>query len=125
MLMEHYFHHTPGRLRVKNPRFKKNQHLAGEVELLLKSIYGVNSVATNLVTGSIVIRYEPQETKSEDILHTLNRAGYFDLSQAVTNDEIFHDAFRKGGRTIRSIVLGALIKDRLEDSALSLIAALI
>jgi hypothetical protein len=123
--MDYYVHHIPGRLRVKNPLLKKNQHLLGQVERLLGSIHGVNSTATNLVTGSIVIQYNPHETRSEDILHTLNQAGYFDLSRAVTNDELIHKTFSKVGKAIGSILFGALVKDELEGSALSFIAALI
>ncbi len=123
--MDYYFHHVPGRLRVKSPFLKKNQRLAARVEELVQAISGVDSIATNLVTGSVVIQYDPRKTRSEDIFNALNRTGYFDLSQAMTSDEALHKAFRKGGQTIGSIVLGALIKDQLEESALSLIAALI
>jgi hypothetical protein len=123
--MDYYFHHIPGRLRVKSPVLKKNQHLISQVERLLRSIHGVNSIAPNLVTGSVVIQYDPQQTSSDDILHTLTRAGYFDRSRAVTHDDLIHHAFSKTGKAIASILFGAVIQDQLEGSPFSVIAALI
>jgi hypothetical protein len=123
--MDYYFHHIPGRLRVKSPLLKKNPPLAARAEQLLKSLSGVDAIAANPVTGSIVVRYDSRETSSEDILRALNRAGYFDPSQAVTNDELISRAFSKAGKTIGSILFGVLVKDELEGSALAVIAALI
>jgi cation transport ATPase len=123
--MDYYFHHIPGRLRVKSPLLKKNQHLISQVERLLNSIHGVTSITANLVTGSVVIQYDPQQTSSDDILHTLTRAGYFDRSRAVTHDDLIHHAFSKTGKAIASVLFGAVIQDQLEGSPLSVIAALI
>jgi hypothetical protein len=99
--------------------------LIGQVERLLNSIHGVTSTTPNLVTGSVVIQYDPQQTSSDDILHTLARAGYFDRSRAVTHDDLIHHAFSKTGKAIASILFGAVIQDQLEGSPLSVIAALI
>jgi hypothetical protein len=123
--MDYYFHHIPGRLRVKSPLLKKNPPLVNQVQQLLASIHGVNSIAPNLLTGSVVIQYDPQQASSEDILHTLTRAGYFDRSRAVTHDDLIRHAFSNTGKAIASILFGAVIQDQLEGSPFSVIAALI
>jgi hypothetical protein len=77
------------------------------------------------MTGSLVVEYDCRETGSEEILRTLSQAGYFDRSQAVTSDELIGQAFSKAGKAIGSILFGVLVKDELEGSAFSVIAALI
>jgi copper chaperone CopZ len=123
--MDYYLHHIPGRLRIKSGWLKKNQHLARQVECLLKSVEGVSSITTNLVTGSIVVHYDLRETSSENVLQALDRIGWFNRSQAVTSDELMQQAVSKVAKAARSLLFGALVKDRLEGSALSLICGLI
>jgi hypothetical protein len=92
---------------------------------MLLRIEGIRSVEVNPVTGSMVIRYSPDLTDSEQILSLIESAGYFDSMKAVTNDEYIHAKATKTGRVIWGAISGAFMETALEKSALSLIAILI
>ncbi len=85
--MSYYWHHVPGRLRLKTSSIKGNEAGAANIQAFLKPIGGILSTAVNTVTGSLVINYDPQVIDSESITHKLSRAGYFDRTKAVTNDQ--------------------------------------
>ena len=85
--MSYYWHHVPGRLRLKTPSIKGNEVGAVNIQVFLKQFGGVLSTAVNTVTGSLVINYDPQVIDSESLTHNLSRAGYFDRTKAITNDQ--------------------------------------
>lgn len=85
--MSYYWHHVPGRLRLKTPIIKGNEEGAANIQTFLKPIKGILSMAVNTVTGSLVIHYDPQVIDPESITHKLSRAGYFDRTKAMTNDQ--------------------------------------
>jgi copper chaperone CopZ len=122
MEMSNYVHSIPGRLRVKTALIKKNSGEAEKVERLLKSIPGVQSLDINLLTGSVLVRYDPNSIGVDQLLQTLTEAGYFEPSKAVTHDEVVHSALTRGGKAIGSLVLGAL---EIENPALAILTALI
>lgn len=120
--MSNYIHSIPGRLRVKSSLLKKNPSDAKRVQRLLKSTRGVESFEVNLVTGSVLVRYNPTKITADMLLQRLAEAGYFAAQTAVPHDELFHSAVFRTGRTIGSLVLGVL---EIENPALALLAALI
>jgi len=85
--MSYYLHHVPGRIRIKSPIVKGKKRVAEEVLSLLKSIAGVGTVDVNITTGSLLISYDPQRVRREDIVYALHGSGYFDPSRAKTNDQ--------------------------------------
>ena len=113
--MSYYIHQIPGRLRIKTPLLKRGQN-DREVRMLLGPIEGINSVTVNPVTGSIVIEYAPLEVGAEEILDVLKRAGYFDRSKAMTNDEYIHAKVSKTGRIVLGAVSGAFVETALGSS---------
>ncbi|OGW50538.1 MAG: hypothetical protein A2Z50_05530 [Nitrospirae bacterium RBG_19FT_COMBO_42_15] len=123
--MSYYIHNVPGRLRIKTPLIKKNQSIAEDVKNLLRPIIGISSTSFNLITGSIVINYDPKVITSKEIVSTLNYAGYFDLSKAVTNDEYIKTAAASMGQVVVKTLFGTFIESALEGSALSFIAILV
>ena len=123
--MSYYIHNVPGRLRIKTPLIKKNQSIAEDVKNLLRPIIGISSTSFNLITGSIVINYDPKVITSKEIVSTLNYAGYFDLSKAVTNDEYIKTAAASMGQVVVKTLFGTFIESALEGSALSFIAVLV
>ncbi len=123
--MSYYIHDIPGRLRIKTPLIKRNQSIAKDIQNLLKPIIGISSTSFNLVTGSIVINYEPTAINSKDIVNALNYAGYFDISKAVTNDEYIKTAAASMGQVVVKTLFGTFIESALEGSALSFIAILV
>lgn len=123
--MSYYIHNVPGRLRIKTPLIKKNQSIAEDVKNLLRPIIGISSTSFNLITGSIVINYDPKVITSKEIVNTLNYAGYFDLSKAITNDEYIKTAAASMGQVVVKTLFGTFIESALEGSALSFIAILV
>ncbi|HTN70980.1 MAG TPA: cation transporter [Methylomirabilota bacterium] len=117
-----YVHNIPGRLRIKSAVIKKNPAEAAKIKSQLSSIPGVQNLDVNLVTGSILIRYDAQKISSDQLLQTLNQAGYFQSSKVVTHDDVLHSVLTKGGKAIGSLVVGAL---EFDSPALAVIAALI
>ena len=87
--MSSYVHHVPGRLRVKN-QFFKNTQVCGGVAALLATLNGVESYNFNHTTGSILVRYKTAQTTCVEILSLFQKAGYFDVSRAVTSDEYIY-----------------------------------
>lgn len=123
--MSYYIHNVPGRLRIKTPLIKKNQSIAEDVQNLLRPLIGISSTSVNLTTGSIVINYDHKIITSKEIVNTLNYAGYFDLSKAITNDEYIKTAATSMGQVVVKTLFGAFVDSALEGSALSFIAILV
>ena len=123
--MSYYIHNVPGRLRIKTPLIKKNQSIAEDVQNLLRPLIGISSTSVNLITGSIVINYDHKIITSKEIVNTLNYAGYFDLSKAITNDEYIKTAAASMGQVAVKTLFGTFIESALEGSALSFIAILV
>lgn len=59
--MMKYFHHVPGRLRTRLSRLKRNPAYAGKLQSALEGLQGVRDVRINLVTGSLLVIYDPQQ----------------------------------------------------------------
>ena len=71
-----YFHHVPGRLRIRSSQVKGNEREASSATAWLRSLPGVSSAEANVVTGSLTLRYDPSTTGCENLLTALKGAGY-------------------------------------------------
>jgi hypothetical protein len=120
--MSDYVHNIPGRLRIKSAIIKKNPPAGGRVRALLSSTPGVQKLDVNLLTGSILIRYECQGVSADELLRKLNQAGYFEPSKTVTHDDVLHSMLTRTGKAIGSLAVGAL---EIDTPALAVLAALI
>jgi heavy-metal-associated domain-containing protein len=69
-------HALEGRLRIKVPEVKGSVDRAREVENRIWMIAGVEHVAANPVTGSVLIQYDARRTLMADITETLQTWGY-------------------------------------------------
>ncbi|MCL4475337.1 MAG: hypothetical protein M1508_03800 [Nitrospirae bacterium] len=123
--MSHYIHNVPGRLRVKSPAVKKNTDAAVEIRKILSAMNGIATVDINLITGSVLINYNPATVQYKDIVGTLQRKGYFDTSKAITNDQYIQRAASKAGNIVGKAIFGTFVEKAFEGSALSLITFLI
>jgi hypothetical protein len=90
--VSYYWHHVPGRLRIKTPFVKGKEDGAFRIQRILKHIPGIRSISSNPITGSVVIRYDEQTACPKNIADHLAFAGYFDRSKAITNDQYIHAA---------------------------------
>jgi hypothetical protein len=71
---------------------KKNPKTADDIKSLLDLTQGVKSTQFNLTTGSILIYYHPDQLQRSDLIELLSDKGYFDMSKAVTNDQVIKSA---------------------------------
>lgn len=55
--MNHYIHHLPGSLQIKDPGFKNNPAALDKIRNRFDGIDGIDYITTNPLTGSAVIRY--------------------------------------------------------------------
>jgi copper chaperone CopZ len=123
--MSYYIHNVPGRLRVKTPLVKQNKEAADEVKKALSTMRGIATVDINLITGSILINYNPKAAHARDIVNMLQRRGYFDASKAITHDQYIQKAASRAGDIVGKAIFGTFVDMALEGSALSLITLLI
>ena len=69
-------HRLPGRLRLRIPALKRlpvNPQGVGEiVGTLIELLPGVHSVDTNVVTGSVLVRYDPNKLGEKAIMNHIN-----------------------------------------------------
>jgi hypothetical protein len=123
--VQHYYHEVPGRLRFKNPALKGKQVLCNKIEDSLACIAGVQSVTASVVTGSVIIHYDPKVVSSGQMIDIVSEQGYFDRQNAVTSDQYMNHSFEKIGQVLGKAVFGAMVEKTFEGSALSLVAALL
>ncbi len=123
--MSYYVHSVPGRLRIKIPMVRCEPGVGREVVEIVEHIRGVRHVEVNPVTGSVVVRYDPKWTRSEEILEVLQKHGYFDEQKVLANDPLLESAAAKAGRMIGKTLFGLAVEKAFEGSALSMLAAFI
>lgn len=93
--MTYYIHSVPGRLRITSPVVKYDGAAATEMVHLLQEMIGVERVAIRVTTGSCLIHYDPAIMHPDALVRALSRKGYFDPSQAITNDECVRNVTAK------------------------------
>ena len=118
--MTHYIHHVPGRLRVKTPVIKRNDTQAKCVKDLLEGTEGVRAIDVNILTGSILVNYDPRVGNGDAILGRLREQGYVHHHVMPARQPVMHL-----GQTVSDIVVNKVVETVLERSAAVLIAALI
>jgi len=123
--MSCYVHNVPGRLRVKHPSFK-NKAVHYEVQRALVDMgHGIGTADFNATTGSLLIHYDPREIDHQDILRSLERAGFYHPEKAVTNDQVIHRATATAFSLVTKAVSGAFIDTALQGTGLSFLAILL
>jgi copper chaperone CopZ len=74
----HYLHVTGGRLRIKIPQVKNSRKAALKIELFLRSINGITSVKANPLTGNVLVLFDSDDIKHEDVVETIKKHGYLE-----------------------------------------------
>ncbi len=117
----HYFHHVPGRLRVKIPELKGEPAEAERVAAMLLAVEGIGSAAVAPLTGSLLVRYDPEKIAYTRILSLLQQAGLIDAARMASDDAQLEAVMRHVGRAI----LGWAVGRALNASGLSAVAAML
>jgi len=68
-------HALDGRLRIKVAAVKGSSQKAEAIERRLQACEGITKVTANPVTGSVLVLYDSQQLKQEEILDVLKRQG--------------------------------------------------
>jgi hypothetical protein len=122
--MNYYIHTTPGRLRLKNPLFK-NRNTHDHIKMLLSALIGIATIDINSTTGSLTIHYNASQINDKDIINTLQGAGYFDETKAISNDQYIQTAASKAGKVLGKAAFGVFVDRAFEGTALSLLGILL
>lgn len=122
--MEYYVHHVPGRLRIKIPSIKGRAAKSVQVKSLL-AIDGVEDIAVNTITGSVVVTYQPERVSVEALLSILKHNGLYDQNCTIGCDEQIQRATQKAASHVGRAAFGWVVGKALEANGLSLLAAFI
>jgi hypothetical protein len=87
--------------------------------------HGIGTAEFNPTTGSLLVHYNPAEIKPQDILGTIERAGYYHPEKTLTNDEVVHQATSKAFHIVTKAVTGAFIDTALQGTGLSFLTILL
>jgi hypothetical protein len=120
--MSHYIHHVPGRLRVKSPTLKRNEHHAAQTKTYIDNVHGVLASEVNTVTGSLLIRYDANLVWAQTLLNSLRGMGHVPAHHEIP---ISHSAGTNAAQKISDTVVNKLVETVIERSATALIAAII
>jgi copper chaperone CopZ len=123
-----YIHHIPGRLRVRSAAIKRNEIRAEALKRLLAGTEGVASTEVNTLTGSVVIRYDPERASGQALADMLRDRGYLTSSSmaGTGGPRMALPAFggEIGGMVARKVAAYA-IETAVERSVVALVAALL
>lgn len=123
-------HHTPGRVRFKFSELKNQPRLAGAVERSIRGLNGIKLVQTNMITGSLLIHYEPRGEQEKALLFTIGQIHrHFGLTSAAKIESIVDAKPRNApcahADTWVDAFVGMVIEKVLQRSAMALVGALL
>lgn len=123
--MNVYLHNVPGRLRVKIPSIKHQNHEARKVESLFEFREGIEKVRANAVTGSLTITYDPERFSADQLLAALRENGYLETDHGLVNAANEYVAATRVTQAVGKAMINWAISKTLESSGLGLLAVLI
>ncbi|WP_298273341.1 HMA2 domain-containing protein [Geobacter sp.] len=121
----YYYHHVPGRLRIKTPAVKGRDRAAAAIREIFDRHEGIHRTTVNTTTGSVVIEYDHHRIATDQVLGILKEHGYFDRAKAQTTDRYMDAKLSRAGESVGKAILTTMIERAFEGSAISLIAALL
>jgi copper chaperone CopZ len=118
--MSEYIQHVAGRLRLKLPQMRKDPQRAQEIQSAACRISGVISVDANIVTGSLLVRYDKRRVDAERIVSSMAEMG---LLSAQVRTRAAQP--RPEASPLADKVVGVLVEKLIERSAIALMGALL
>ena len=115
----YYIHNVPGRLRIRSEAVKKNPSAANSVKISLSSMPGIGVVDINPLSGSVLIHYNKKTVNYKDIVSLLERSGYLDQPETLTNNDQLQNA-HSIGKTMFKTMTSVLIEKVLATTLLSI-----
>ncbi len=120
-----YVHSVPGRLRVKSDRFKNRRDGAGKAGNLLSGLYGIDDVKANDLTGSIVVRYDPDVFSSDQLINILRHNEIIGANQRIFYEKPVGERSTKAGMVVGKAIFSWAVGKALQESGLGFLAAFI
>lgn len=121
----YYLHTTPGRLRIKIPQIKNKPRKGKKIEDLFRNRNGMENVAVNLLTGSVLFEFDEENVDSSDILAVLKKNRMFDETKVTGSNAVIEGTTDRIGKTFGKAVFSWAVGSFLEESGLSFLAILI
>lgn len=121
--MSHYFHHVPGRIRIRSRRLRSDLAHAQALVARLLETEGVREVKANERNGSITIHYDRNEATGIQIIGMLAAEGF------VPNGQVTTQSFAPSGdgdllATFSRAVVGAVAQQTVTRSLSTLVTIL-
>lgn len=117
--MSQYIHHIPGRIRVRSKAFRCQGERARNAQAQLMGMDGVRDVQINPRASSIVVQYDPERLSRVELFATLEELG---CMAPVRRDS---DHSSRLGETFGKALVGAAVQKAVEQSARTLVGALV
>jgi len=99
--------------------------LAQDLHALMDDLSGVETISVNIVTGSIVVHYDPEVINSNAILTFLIREKYIAPADAVSSQQSDEPALARVSKAVSKVLLGLALDRALQGSPLSILTVLI
>src|SRR5581483_7199823 len=71
--MNHHIHHVRGRLRIRTFQLKGRADRADAVLAGLRRAHGIRSAQANVITGSLLVYYDPAQTDASTVIAAVER----------------------------------------------------
>lgn len=123
--MNVYLHTVPGRLRVKIPSIKHQDHAVRQVESLFEFWEGIERVRANAVTGSLTINYDPKRICVDQLLTVLREHGHLEADQGLVNAADEYATATRVTQAVGKAMINWALSKTLESSGLGLLSVLI
>jgi copper chaperone CopZ len=118
--MTGYIHHVAGRLRLKLPQMWRDPRRAQEIQSATCRIEGVTSVEANVVTGSLLIRYDAHKVDAETIMSAMAEMGLLSAPTRARGSQN-----RSTPSPLADKVVDVLVEKLIERSTIALVGALL
>ncbi|NBC15663.1 MAG: heavy-metal-associated domain-containing protein [Gammaproteobacteria bacterium] len=117
--MSQYIHHVPGRIRIRSRAFQCYGERADAAQDRLLAMDGVRSVEIKPRAASLIIQYDPERVSRAALFATLEDLG----CMAPVRRDNAH--VRQMGETFGKALVGAAMQKAVEQSARTLVGALV
>jgi allophanate hydrolase subunit 1 len=117
--MSQYIHHIPGRIRIRSRSFQCYGARAEAARERLLAMPGIRTVEIRPRAASLIVQYDPQRVTRAELFATLEELG---CMAAVRRD---NEHVRKIGETFGKALVGAMMQKAVEQSARTLVTALV
>lgn len=120
-----YVHRLPGRLRVRSEALKRNPTRGSEILTAIGMLPGVNDVDVNIVTGSVLVQFDPLRVSADAVFEELGRHGVaIELDRPDLKPATRPEDPSVGGAVAKAIA-AAVIQHALERSVAQIIPMLL